>query len=323
MKLSHCCPAAARWHHAAALNSIIRQRGVRGLKTPRVQPPILPATHCLFGAKLQIQRIIAMRPSNFVSCAAFFSSDPAMASAPGPTSQRTIHGSAMAASVRSLPDPGAFSGPLAAPASAAAAAAPSHSSRSSTASTAAGAAQMQILQRRAPEGQLLPPQAANTRPCSRSGPPRLGHAAAAVAAVIFACSVASSFALQYAVGTWTTAALSQARYALAATSLPNAGVAIFAGGQCTSCDFCLRCFRMGMGVRGMRELGGCVFVFDVCVSHALCSGQQCLLQCCGHLQREGGNLEHRSSQPGSMVSCSHVAAECRSRDLRWWRRYVL
>ena len=32
-------------------------------------------------------------------------------------------------------------------------------------------------------------------------------------------------------GKWTTAALSVARYALAATSLPNQGLAIFAGGQ--------------------------------------------------------------------------------------------
>jgi hypothetical protein len=30
--------------------------------------------------------------------------------------------------------------------------------------------------------------------------------------------------------TWSTAALSEARYYLAATSLPNAGLAIFAGG---------------------------------------------------------------------------------------------
>jgi hypothetical protein len=37
-------------------------------------------------------------------------------------------------------------------------------------------------------------------------------------------------------GTWSTAALSQARYNLAATSLPDAGVAIFAGGDFTSCD---------------------------------------------------------------------------------------
>jgi hypothetical protein len=37
-------------------------------------------------------------------------------------------------------------------------------------------------------------------------------------------------------GTWSAAALSQARYFHAATSLPNAGLAIFAGGKCTSCD---------------------------------------------------------------------------------------
>ncbi len=53
-------------------------------------------------------------------------------------------------------------------------------------------------------------------------------------------------------GTWSTAALSKGRQTLAATSLPDAGVAIFAGGASTSCDFCLRCWRMG--ARGMREL---------------------------------------------------------------------
>ena len=37
-------------------------------------------------------------------------------------------------------------------------------------------------------------------------------------------------------GTWSTAALSQARGYLLATSLPDAGVAIFAGGYSTSCD---------------------------------------------------------------------------------------
>ena len=35
-------------------------------------------------------------------------------------------------------------------------------------------------------------------------------------------------------GVWTTAALSVARYNLAATSLPNDGLAIFAGGQSAS-----------------------------------------------------------------------------------------
>jgi hypothetical protein len=42
-------------------------------------------------------------------------------------------------------------------------------------------------------------------------------------------------------GTWSTAALSQARKSLAATSLPNAGVAIFAGGSSTSCCIRIRC----------------------------------------------------------------------------------
>jgi hypothetical protein len=44
-------------------------------------------------------------------------------------------------------------------------------------------------------------------------------------------------------GTWSTAALSQPRYNLAATSLPNAGVAIFAGGvsKCCCCCICLSC----------------------------------------------------------------------------------
>jgi hypothetical protein len=32
-------------------------------------------------------------------------------------------------------------------------------------------------------------------------------------------------------GTWTTAALSVARFGLAATSLPNQGLALFAGGN--------------------------------------------------------------------------------------------
>ena len=51
-------------------------------------------------------------------------------------------------------------------------------------------------------------------------------------------------------GTWSTAALSQARYTLAATSLPDAGVAIFAGGQCTSCDGMFGVLRDGYGCEG-------------------------------------------------------------------------
>ena len=54
-------------------------------------------------------------------------------------------------------------------------------------------------------------------------------------------------------GAWSTAALSAARGYLAATSLPNLGVAIFAGGNGTCCfvDFLyprvLRCFGWGIG----------------------------------------------------------------------------
>ncbi len=51
-------------------------------------------------------------------------------------------------------------------------------------------------------------------------------------------------------GTWSTAALSQARGYLAATSLPDAGVAIFAGGLCTSCDGLFGVLRDGYGCEG-------------------------------------------------------------------------
>ena len=51
-------------------------------------------------------------------------------------------------------------------------------------------------------------------------------------------------------GTWSTAALSQARGGLAATSLPDAGVAIFAGGDSTSCDGLFGVLRDGYGCEG-------------------------------------------------------------------------
>jgi hypothetical protein len=126
-------------------------------------------------------------------------------------------------------------------------------------------------------------------------------------------------------GTWSTAALSQARGFVAATSLPDAGVVIFAGGGCTSCYGLFGVLRDGYGCEGYAWIGVSVVVFigNMCMSHALCSGRQNILQCCGHLQRDIWNLEYRSSQPGSNWSCSHVAAGCRSRDLRWWRMYVL
>jgi hypothetical protein len=58
-------------------------------------------------------------------------------------------------------------------------------------------------------------------------------------------------------GAWSTAVLSVARYSVAATSLPNAGVAIFAGGESTCCFVRLSCYRMGLGARGMHACGEC------------------------------------------------------------------
>ncbi len=67
----------------------------------------------------------------------------------------------------------------------------------------------------------------------------------------------------------------------------------------------------------------------------LCCGCGCScgdvgLQCCSSARGSAGrgvllvgNLEHCSSQRSSILSCSHVAAECRSRVLRWWLQYVL
>jgi hypothetical protein len=77
------------------------------------------------------------------------------------------------------------------------------------------------------------------------------HAAAAAAAVMFACSAVAAHAAQHVavslpLGTWSTAALSVGRRLLAATSLPNLGVAIFAGGEasdgCTCCHVYFRTF---------------------------------------------------------------------------------
>jgi hypothetical protein len=53
-------------------------------------------------------------------------------------------------------------------------------------------------------------------------------------------------------GTWSTAVFSQPHCDLVATSLPNAEVAIFAGGNSTCCCVCLSCCRMCLGARGMH-----------------------------------------------------------------------
>jgi hypothetical protein len=122
-------------------------------------------------------------------------------------------------------------------------------------------------------------------------------------------------------GKWSTAALSSPRFYLAATSLPNLGVAIFAGGRgtCFYVDFCIfACFVFCALGNRMLEWAAVALLITSFKSHALCSGQRQLLRRCGHLQRDVWNLEHCSSQRSSTICCSHIAAESRSRDIRRW-----
>jgi hypothetical protein len=74
-------------------------------------------------------------------------------------------------------------------------------------------------------------------------------------------------------GAWSTAALSVARQYLAATSLSDLGVAIFAGGQGTCCDIYFRTFWFfllcGLGNR-MLELAG-VALLIACASLMPCA----------------------------------------------------
>jgi hypothetical protein len=69
-----------------------------------------------------------------------------------------------------------------------------------------------------------------------------GVAVFATCACLMPCAVAGSLSnvvdiFNVTAGTWSTAALSQARHYLAATSLPDAGVVITSlGGACTCCD---------------------------------------------------------------------------------------
>ena len=85
---------------------------------------------------------------------------------------------------------------------------------------------------------------------------RLAHVAVAVAVLLHcACSLlvhtAAEKVVTESLGPWSTANLSEARFLLASTSLPNQGLAIFAGGGGTSCDCCCD----DCGLRGMC---GCV-----------------------------------------------------------------
>jgi hypothetical protein len=68
-----------------------------------------------------------------------------------------------------------------------------------------------------------------------------GVAVLATCACLMPCAAGSGYynvvdIFNVTAGIWSTAALSQARCYLAATSLPDAGVAIFAGGERTCCD---------------------------------------------------------------------------------------
>ena len=112
---------------------------------------------------------------------------------------------------------------------------------------------MQVFQQRVVQQQAPPLQRSKPNPKPNRVQGRQGHdaAAAAAAAVMFACSVAAAHAAQqvaasYSLGPWSTAVLSAARTGLAATSLPNLGVAIFAGGNqvflngtCCRVGFCI------------------------------------------------------------------------------------
>ena len=57
------------------------------------------------------------------------------------------------------------------------------------------------------------------------------------AGCVFVSMAAAQHGNSASPGTWTTATLSVARYYLAATSLPNDGLAIFAGGSSASYVF--------------------------------------------------------------------------------------
>ncbi len=110
---------------------------------------------------------------------------------------------------------------------------------------------------------LLQHAAHEPRPNPRCLSRRPAYVAAAVAVLLHcACTLllhttAREIASE-SFGTWSTANISQARYQLAATSLPNQGLAIFAGGYCTSCDcYCSGC-RGACRVKGMWNGWACM-----------------------------------------------------------------
>ena len=106
-----------------------------------------------------------------------------------------------------------------------------------------------------PQLLLLPPAVQEPRPKPKRCNRRLACVAAAATVLHCVCSFVIFAAAQKATaepfGTWSTASLSEARCELAATSLPNHGLAFFAGGNSnSSCSrFCDNCCTS----RGCRE----------------------------------------------------------------------
>jgi hypothetical protein len=133
-------------------------------------------------------------------------------------------------------------------------------------------ARMQSSQTHVVRHELRPLHSSMSKPTPMRRPSRLACAAAAVAAVIFACSAVGAVAASYSLGTWSTATLSAARGHLAATSLPNLGVAIFAGGFGMCCWYCLSCCMRRCFARGMHELQEFVVLSEkVCVCLTPCA----------------------------------------------------
>jgi hypothetical protein len=128
---------------------------------------------------------------------------------------------------------------------------------------------MQFLQLRGVQDleQLLPLERLETQPKATCHQPRRRYAAAAANAwrliCVSLCSVASLAAVQQVAvssswGTWSTAALSVSRHHVAATSLPNQGLAIFAGGAGTNFYMILSCFTVTCSMSAMCVRWGSV-----------------------------------------------------------------
>jgi hypothetical protein len=117
---------------------------------------------------------------------------------------------------------------------------------------------IRIFQQRTLAEQLPPPQASNIRTNSKSRLRRDNRAAAVVFALLLICSIAAHAAppeeASNFLGSWSTAVLSKARANLAATSLPSAGIVIFAGGNIGACfTYLFRCRNAGLCTSSTTE----------------------------------------------------------------------